>query len=468
MCGSNEAARGTDDSGDSGSAMDPLAVSVVGLGASGWPSLTAEAREVVERAGTVLGGRRQLDLLPPEVTARRVTWGKPLRPSIRPLVEEHAPAGLVVLASGDPWHYGVGTTLAEELGLDAPDARYRMHVIPGVSSVNLACARMHWPVEGVEVVTAVGRDPAAVLRHSHPGMRMVVLVSRGDAVAEVSAILAGAGYGASDVQVLGELGGPDESRTGRTASAWLRAESLEHLPRLAVLAITVVEDGIETGSRSPGLVTGLADDLFVTDNQLTKWEVRAVTMAALAPRPGRLLWDVGAGNGTVAIEWCRAHPSCRAVAIEAREDRAANITANAKRFGVSSQLTVVTGRAPDVLAELEQPHTVFVGGGLALPDTQAAAAGASFTGGATDASTGSALLDACWSAIPVGGRLVANTVTLESEATLIGAQASHGGELGLIRVDRTEPIGNYTGWSSSRPVVQWRVTKYAEPATGDD
>ncbi len=404
-------------------------VTVIGIGADGWDTLSRQAQQAIEQAGAVIGGPRQLDLLPAHVRARRITWGKPLRDSVRPLVEEYAPLGLVVLASGDPWHYGIGRTLAGQL---SPG---RLRVMPSASSMSLACARLGWPVESAQVVHALGADVSPIRRIAYPGTRMLVLVPRGESVLAVATHLSEAGLGASEVWVLGDLGSARESCVQASAAQWLAGPPADPgtLPRLAIVAIEVAA---EDPGRVPALVPGLPDDSFHGDGQLTKWEVRAFTLAALAPRPGELLWDVGAGSGTISVEWCRAHGSCAAVAIETRADRSAHIAANARAFGVPC-LRVVHGQAPDALAGLPRPDAVFIGGGF----------------------TAAGLLEACWEALPPGGRLVANVVTLESEAALVAARSRLGGELGRIQVSQAEPVGSFSAWAAARPVTQWRVTR---------
>lgn len=402
-------------------------VTVVGVGADGWAGLTDAAREALLGAGVVIGGPRQLDLLPGEVAAGRVAWPSPLRPAVAGLVAEHAAAGLVVLASGDPMHYGIGRALAEEVGAG------RLHVISSPSSMALACARLGWPLEDVDVVSAVGRHLDAVSARLHPGRRLLVLSPDGQTPAQVARLLRERGFGPSGLTVLGDLGAPGESRRDGIAAHWID----DPAPRLNIVAITCLRN---EGVAPLGLVPGLPEAAYVTDGQLTKREVRAVTLARLAPEPGELLWDVGAGTGTIGIEWMRAHPTCRAIAVEPRADRVAHIEANAARLGVPG-LQVVTGSAPAALADLPTPDAVFVGGGLTEPG----------------------VVDACLRALRPGGRLVANTVTLESEALLVATAARLGGRLTRLEVSHAEPLGGFTSWSPARPVTQWSLTTPLDP-----
>ncbi len=400
-----------------------MTVTVVGIGADGWAGLSDPGRAAVRDAEVVLGGPRQLDLVAGHTKAEPVPWPSPMLPALPGLFDELRGRRICALASGDPMWHGVGATLARVLGPDA------VEVLPHPSSVSLACARLGWPVDAVEVVTVVGRPLARVRRALAPGRRVLVLSAGADTPAELAALLAADGWGASELTVLDQLGGPDEQRTTGTAADWA------HPPGdpLNVVAIRCV---VGPDARPLGETPGLPDDAYDHDGQLTKREIRAVTLALLAPRPGERLWDVGAGSGSIAIEWLRAHPACTAVAVEADRVRSARITANADALGVPA-LRVVTGRAPDALTGLPAPDAVFVGGGLTRPG----------------------VLEACWAALGPGGRLVANAVTLEAEAVLTAGHARHGGSLTRIAVERAEPLGTFTGWRPARAVTIWSVAK---------
>jgi precorrin-6Y C5,15-methyltransferase (decarboxylating) len=397
-------------------------VVVVGIGADGWDGLAPTSRAEVERAEVLVGSRRQLALVPESVPADRVPWPSPLSEALPGLLEDHAGRAVVVLASGDPMLSGIGTTLTRLLGPE------RVRVLPAPSSVSLACARLGWAVEDTCVVTLVGRPVELLHPHVQPGARLLVLGSDGGTPALVARLLADRGYGQSVVTVLGGLGGPEESvRTG-TAATWSQPAP--------ALVVTAVECRAERGTMPLPTTPGLPDGAYESDGQLTKSEVRAVTLSRLAAVPGQLLWDVGAGSGSIGIEWMRAHPTCRAVAVEADEERAARIARNASRLGVP-YLRVVHGSAPEVLGRLSPPDAVFIGGGLTTP----------------------LLLDSCWEALPPGGRLVANAVTVESEAVLASWHARVGGELVRIAVQRAEPVGTFTGWRAAMPVTIWSVTR---------
>jgi precorrin-6Y C5,15-methyltransferase (decarboxylating) len=398
-------------------------VTVVGIGADGWDGLSPTARRAIEAADVLCGSARQLGLVPDGVLAERVPWPSPMGPALAAVLDAHPGSRVVVLASGDPMLSGVGASLVR---LHGPGA---VRVVPHPSSVSLACARLGWAVEETAVVTVVGRPLELVAPHLTPGRRVLVLGSDGGTPAEVAALCVRLGYGASRVSALAQLGGPAEQVVTGSAAGW---------PHGVVdpLVVTAVEAVADPGTVPLPTIPGLPDDAFDDDGQLTKRDVRAVTLARLVPLPGQLLWDVGAGAGSIGIEWMRTHPSCRAVAVEAHPDRVARIERNAACLGVPG-LRVVEGRAPEALAGLPAPHAVFVGGG------------------ATTAS----LLETCWAALPVGGRLVANAVTIESEAVLAGWFARVGGELVRMGVQRAQPVGSFTGWKPAMPVTIFSVVR---------
>ncbi|WP_330261505.1 precorrin-6y C5,15-methyltransferase (decarboxylating) subunit CbiE [Streptomyces sp. NBC_00539] len=414
------------------SAAPPRPVTVVGLGADGWAGLTAAARSALATAEVLIGGPRQLDLLPAgECPGERVAWPSPLRPAVPKLMAEHAGRRIAVLASGDPMFYGIGRALAQELGPHA------LLVHPHPSSVSYACARLGWPVEDIEVVTVVGRPLARVAAALYEGRRLLVLSAGAASPGEIAALLRERGFGPSRMRVLEQLGSEDETAYEGHADTWDRAPG-------DPLNVVAVECRRDPGADVPrlGATPGLPDTAYEHDGQLTKRHVRAATLCALAPAPGELLWDIGGGSGSIGIEWMRTHPSCRAVTVERVPERAERITRNAAALGVPG-LRVVTGAAPAALIGLPAPDAVFIGGGLTAPG----------------------LLDAAWAALAPGGRLVVNTVTLESEAALTDRYRRHGGELVKLAVAHAVPVGGFTGWRQAMPVTQWTVSKPWPTAT---
>ncbi len=405
------------------SAPEGWTVTVVGIGADGWDGLSPAARRAVAGADVLRGSSRQLGLVPADVGAERVPWPSPMALAVRELPTAHPGRRVVVLASGDPMFSGIGTTLVRWFGAAAVD------VVPHPSSVTLACSRMGWSVEETTVVSVVWRPLELLVPHVTPGRRLVVLGADTTTPGQVADRLRKWGYGASRLTALAQLGGDSERRFTGTAAEWVHAET----DPLVVTAVEVVAD---PGTVPLPTVPGLPDEAYASDGQLTKRDVRAVTLSRLAPLPGQLLWDVGGGAGSVGIEWMRVHPSCRAVAVESRPDRAHRIGQNAARLGVPG-LQVVEGRAPEALAGLPVPDAVFVGGGATVPG----------------------VLEDCWDALGPGGRLVVNAVTVESEAVLAQWQARVGGQLTRLLVAHAQPVGGFTGWKPAMPVTIWSVTR---------
>jgi precorrin-6B C5,15-methyltransferase / cobalt-precorrin-6B C5,C15-methyltransferase len=417
---------------------NPAVLTVVGVGADGWAGLAGTAKATLTAADVIFGSDRQLALLPAalltdthrppgavppaeSVTAERVTWPSPLVPALPGLLEAHRGRRIAVLASGDPMFHGIGTTLLRLVGAEG------VRVVPHPSSVSLAAAHLGWALQDVDVLSLVTAPVEELHPLVHPGRKILVLSAGADTPARVADLLVQRGYGDSEVTVLSRLGGPDFGEVSGSAKK-LDASAADPLNVVAVIC-----DG--GGERRP-LVPGLPDEAYDSDGQLTKREVRAVTLAMLGPQPGELLWDVGAGSGSIAIEWMRAHRANRAVAIESSTERAARIVANAGALGVP-KLRVVEGRAPGALAGLPAPDVVFIGGGV----------------------TRDGVVEAAWAALPPGGRLVANAVTLESEAVLAAWYAKLGGEMTRIAVNRAAPVGGFTGWRAMMPVTIWSVTK---------
>lgn len=396
------------------------ALTVVGIGADGWEGLAPVGRAAIESAEVLMGSIRQLTLVP-NGRAEQVAWPAALSESLPGLLAAHQGRRICVLASGDPTFHGIGTTLTRLLGADA------VRIIPHPSSVSLACSRLGWPQDQVQVISLVGHPLELVHPHIQPGRRLVVLSWGAHTPGEVAAALVSRGYGASGFTVLEQLGPADERVRTTRADEW-DAE---------VNALNVIGVLCQADADAPLLPTspGLPDSAYESDGQLTKREVRAVTLSRLAPVPGQLLWDVGGGAGSIAIEWLRHHPSCRAVAIERDPDRAKRLDRNAANLGVS--VRTVVGASPAELVGLEAPDAVFVGGGATVPG----------------------VIETCWDALRPGGRLVVNGVTLETESLIANWYAELGGDLVRLSVQRASPVGGMTGWRSAMPVTIWSVTK---------
>ncbi|MDR3516030.1 MAG: precorrin-6y C5,15-methyltransferase (decarboxylating) subunit CbiE [Azospirillaceae bacterium] len=404
-----------------GSPLTAPWLAVVGIGEDGLDGLAPPARAQFDAAEILVGGTRHLAMVPDDGRPR-LCWPSPLTALIETLAGWRGQR-VCVLASGDPQWFGVGTTLSRHF------SAAEMVIIPNVSSFSLACARLHWPIDPVECITLHGRRLDSVGRTLQPGARIVALSTDGTTPAALAALLVRHGYGASRLTVLEHLGGPAERRIESTAATWT-------VPVVADLNTVAIECPAHPEARLLPLVPGLPDAAFAHDGQLTKREVRAITLAALAPVPGQLLWDVGAGSGSVAIEWLRSHPRNRAIAIERDPQRGERIQSNAANLGVPA-LKLVAGLAPAALTGLEPPDAIFVGGGVATPG----------------------LIAACWAALSAGGRLVANAVTLEGEAVLYTHWHQFGGDLRRLAISHAEPIGGCTGWRAAMPVTQWAAIK---------
>ena len=395
-------------------------LTVVGIGEDGFKGLGKTARRALMAAGQVFGGQRQLDLLPVCIRAERRAWPSPF--SLTPVLEQRG-TPICVLASGDPMLFGVGASLARQVSID------EMAVLPAPSSYSLAAARMGWALQDVVTLSVVARPLAALSAQLHNGVRLLVLSNDGSSPAAIAELLRNRGFGPSRMTVLEHLGGDAERRIEGLASEWSN-------PPIAALNLLAIDCRIETHTPRLSLLAGLPDSAFEHDGQLTKRDVRAITLARLAPTPGELLWDVGAGCGSIGIEWMRAHPSCRALAIEADEGRQRLIEHNRDALGVPG-LQLIRGSAPQALGDLEAPDAIFIGGGVTRPR----------------------VLEACWEKLRTGGRLVANAVTLQSEATLVLWREQHGGELTRIHVAQARPLGEFDTWRQALPITLLEAVK---------
>lgn len=393
-------------------------LSIIGIGEDGRAGLSATALRLVEGADLVIGGRRHLELIG-ETRGEKAEWEKPLEATATTILARRG-SPVAVLASGDPFWFGAGATLARSISVD------EMLVVPSPSSFSLAAARLGWSLQEVTTLGLNMRGNTPLIRrYLHHGRRILALALNGGTAGEVAALLTAAGFGPSEIIVMEALGGSRE-RIRRTTAATFDFSTVDPLN---IIGINVVAG---PDARPVPFTSGLPDSYFENDGQLTKREVRAVTLSSLGPGSGELLWDVGAGSGSIGIEWMLAHPSNRAIGIERDEARAARATRNAATLGVP-HLEITIGRAPDALQGLPPPDAVFIGCGTA----------------------GGAVIEACWAALKPGGRIVANAVTLESELGLLAAYHGHGGTLTRLSIERAEPVGSRTTWRPALPIMQW-------------
>ncbi|AXI52116.1 MULTISPECIES: bifunctional cobalt-precorrin-7 (C(5))-methyltransferase/cobalt-precorrin-6B (C(15))-methyltransferase [unclassified Sulfitobacter] len=396
---------------------DPVAawVTLIGLGEDGLAGLTDASRKALAEAEVIFGGPRHLALC--DAGARGREW--PLPFSVEPVLE-HRGRAVVVLASGDPFWHGVGGSLAQVL--DPSEWR----CFPAPSCMTLAAARLGWRLEEVTTLGLHAAPFEVLVPHLAAGARLICTLRDGAAPAALADYLTAQGFGASRLTVMEALGGPREIARAADAATF----DLDGIAAPVVVAIAV------SGGAGISHAPGRPEALFAHDSQITKSPMRALTLAALAPRAGELLWDVGGGSGSVSVEWCLAAPQAQSIAIEPRESRCDNIIENARRFGLAGRMRCVQGTAPEALADLPSPAAVFLGGG-ATED----------------------VLQAIWHRITPGTRLVANAVALETQALLIRWHGMHGGQLLRIDLAQAAPLGTMQGWHPSRPQLQWSVTR---------
>jgi precorrin-6B C5,15-methyltransferase / cobalt-precorrin-6B C5,C15-methyltransferase len=400
----------------------PRWLSIVGIGEDGIDGLSRAARDLIQSAQVVFGGARHLALAEPLIRGVARSWATPFDSTLAEVLKLRGSA-VCVLASGDPFNHGVGGILARHVARDETVA------LPAPSAFSLAASKLLWPLPQTTLLSLCGRSLDYIRPHLHPGARILILASDEDAPAQLARLLCDLGFGPSRVTVLESLAGARERIRSATAGDF----NLQSIDPLNTMAIEVVAD---EGARILPKAAGLADELFEHDGQITKREIRCLTLSALAPRRGELLWDVGAGSGSVSIEWLLADASLNAIALERRSDRVARINRNAAAFGVP-HLTVIEGSAPAALDGLGAPDAVFIGGGASTPG----------------------VIDAVQYALRSGGRLVINCVALETEMILLHYQSQCGGTLTRIAIARAGPIGGAdagtTGWRSALALMQW-------------
>ncbi|NSX56833.1 precorrin-6y C5,15-methyltransferase (decarboxylating) subunit CbiE [Parasulfitobacter algicola] len=393
-------------------------LTLIGLGEDGPEGLSPASQAALSEADVIMGPPRHLNLLPDDGKTRRISWPVPFADGIPELMKLRG-RPVAVLASGDPFWFGAGSVITRDLGV------HEWRAFPGTSSFSLTAARMGWPLEHT---TCLGLHAAPLSRlrpHLAPEARLIVLLRDGQAIHDLGAYLTDQGFGDSTLTVFEALEGPWENRTDTRADA-----ATEHaFSHPVCVALTVMGQG-----KALPRTSGLPDDFFDHDGQITKTPMRAVTLSTLAPCKYERLWDIGSGSGSIAIEWLLSDPTTEAIAIETRPDRTKRIKANADTLGVDG-LRVITGTAPEALGDLPAPDAVFIGGGLS-----------------------EALLNHLQETLCTGTRLVANAVTLEAEALLTHWQVKLGGTLLRVELSRARPLGAKRGWQAAYPVIQWSVT----------
>jgi precorrin-6B C5,15-methyltransferase / cobalt-precorrin-6B C5,C15-methyltransferase len=405
-------------------------LSVVGIGDDGLTGLSPIARSLLDQAEIIFGGKRHLAMLPATDSRTQLVWQSPFRESIDQIIN-HRGQQVCVLASGDPMCYGVGSGLHQALLAQGLMPLMEMTILAAPSAFSLACSRLGWNYSEIETVSLCGRDLHLIQPLLYPGAKILALSADRHTPIQLAQILQEWELGDVQMTILEHLGGSQERMVSNQINDWLNENSNQSIADLHTIALEC--PGTISGySRLPGL----PDDAYIHDGQLTKREIRAVTLSTLAPCPGQLLWDVGAGNGSISIEWLRSHPRNRAVAIEQHPQRLQNIVVNATKLGVPN-LQIISGQAPSVLINLPAPDAIFIGGGLTMPG----------------------VFEACWQALKPGGKLVANGVTVETEQLIFQLQQQYGGKLDRIAIQRAESVGKFLGWKALSPVTQWSVAK---------
>lgn len=395
-------------------------LAIIGIGEDGLSGLSSIARSLIDTAEILVGGDRHLDMLPADMRSRLV-WAFPIESTIQQIISCRGKS-VCVLASGDPLWFGIGTTLLKKIPME------EIVIIPSPSTFSLICARLGWSLNEVETLSLCGRPASLLHTYIYPNAKLLILSSGEETPEIVANILCDRNFSNSKITVLEHLDGEKERITSNIASQY------QHFPEFANLNAIAVECIPNPDAKILSRIVGLSDDVYQHDGQLTKCEVRAITLSALAPNAGELLWDVGAGCGSIAIEWMRSHPRCQAIAIE--KSRTHFISENAIALGTPN-LKIIEGKAPEILQGLPTPDAIFIGGGATVPY----------------------LFETCWENLRSHGRLVANIVTLEGEQKLFQWQQKYGGTLTQISISRAEAIGAFLGWKPMRPVTQWQVIK---------
>ena len=398
-------------------------LTIIGIGDDGSNGLTNRQQDIIAAARYIFGGERHLAFLPKKLKAELRKWPSPFFQGVDEVLALKG-QNVVVLASGDPMFFGVGATLLKKLPVED------VAVLPHPSSFSLAAARLGWALQDVVCLSIHGRPIRSIVGHLQPKIRLIILSQNANSPLSLAKLLQEEGFGASRLAVMEHLGGPKERVRYQRADEF----AFDDCADLNLVAVECVASNICAGHSG---FSALPDNLFFNDGQLTKQDVRAVTMAHLAPKFGEVLWDVGAGCGSISIEWLRGANGARAYAIEKNVKRQELILKNSARFGVS-ELHLVKGEAPSVLKGLEKPDAVFIGGGFTYPE----------------------VFDCCWTNLKAGGRLVVNAVTLETGALLQDCAAKIGARLLQLAIAEAAPLGNYRVWRNALPITMMVAVKH--------
>lgn len=397
-------------------------LNIIGVGDDGLGSLNEAAKVALSKATLIVGGKRHLDMLPKDDDRATLIWPSPLIQLVDDVMAKRGQQ-ITILATGDPMHYGIGVTFAKRLPAT------EMAVFPALSAFTLAASRLGWDLSRTITMTLHGRPLELILSNLAPATQILALSDNGDTPSDLAALLCDNGYGDSVLTVLEHMGGSKENLQTKTANQWV-GQKCQDLNTVAI-------DCVANNTANPiSIIPGLPDDAFAHNGQITKREVRSATLAALSPLRGQLLWDVGAGSGSISAEWMRICPLNQAMAIEHKQDRLDLIQQNRKKLGIPA-LKIISGKAPDALENLPDPDRIFIGGGL----------------------TNEGVFETCWQRLKPGGVLVANTVTTQGESFAFDLADQWDGELTRLNISRAIKIGNFTSWKPFRQVTQLRLVK---------
>ena len=409
---------------------------IIGIGEDGIDGLSPMGRGLINNAKLIIGGRRHLSMLPDNITAKKQQWQSPIAISINQLEkiyqsDETTLVPICILASGDPMNHGIGVSLINKFGLDA------VNITPHISAFSHICARMGWAMTDVTTISIHGRDDDGFIKYLQPNAKLIILTNDANSATEIAAKLVEYSMGDSHITAFSNMGGALEKKQQNTASNWGNIQTAD----LNTLAIKIKIDAIcQWHSRQ----ASIEDQAFINDGQITKRQIRALTMANLKPYKGGVLWDIGSGSGSIAIEWARA--GGKAIAIENNGHRCLNIAANAKLLGVYDDVKIINKNAIDAIGtinaigniDLTAPDAIFIGGGINNNDQ---------------------MLDICWHKLKISGVFAANSITISSEAKLLQLHKKWGGDISRLQVSHIKSLGKMQAWDSAMAVTLYNVSK---------